>query len=33
MRYAHVLDEDVASAVEAVAKSRTNPRTTIKKVS
>ncbi|WP_398482286.1 tyrosine-type recombinase/integrase [Tardiphaga sp.] len=33
MRYAHVLDEDVASAVEAVAKSRKNPRTTIKKVS
>jgi integrase len=33
MRYAHVLDEDVASAVEAVAKSRKNPRTNIKKVS
>lgn len=32
LRYAHVLDEDVASAVEAVAKSRKNPRTTIKKV-
>lgn len=33
MRYAHVLDEDVASAVEAVVKSRKNPRTIIKKVS
>lgn len=33
MRYAHVLDEDVASAVEAVAKSRKKPRTNIKKVS
>lgn len=33
MRYAHVLDEDVASAVEAVARSRKNPRTNIRKVS
>ncbi len=33
MRYAHVLDEDVASAVEVIAMCRKNPRTTIKKVS
>ena len=33
LRYAHVLDEDVAAAVERVAKSRVNPRTTIKEVS
>jgi hypothetical protein len=31
MRYAHVLDEDVAAAVEAVANSRKNSRTTPKK--
>jgi integrase len=33
VRYAHVLDEDVASAVEAVAKSRNKSRTTVRKVS
>jgi integrase len=33
LRYAHVLDEDVAAAVEAVAKSRKKSRTTIRKVS
>ena len=33
LRYAHVLDEDVASAVEAVAKSRNKSRTTVRKVS
>jgi integrase len=33
LRYAHVLDEDVASAVEAVAKSREKSRGTIRKVS
>jgi integrase len=32
LRYAHVLDEDVASAVEAVAKSRNKSRTTVRKV-
>jgi integrase len=32
LRYAHVLDEDVAAAIERVAKSRTKPRTTIRKV-
>jgi integrase len=33
LRYAHVLDEDVADAVERVAKSRGKPRTYIRKVS
>lgn len=33
MRYAHVLDEDVASAIEDVAKSRKKSRTAIRKVS
>jgi integrase len=33
LRYAHVLDEDVAAAVEAIAKSRKKSRTTIRKVS
>jgi integrase len=33
MRYAHVLDEDVAAAVERVAKSREKSRTKIRKVS
>jgi integrase len=33
LRYVHVLDEDVATAVERVAKSRKNPRTTARKVS
>lgn len=32
LRYAHVLDEDIAAAVERVAKSRTKPRTSIRKV-
>jgi integrase len=32
LRYAHVLDEDVATAVERVAKSRKKSRTTIQKV-
>jgi integrase len=32
LRYAHVLDEDVASAVEAVAKSRKKSRTEIRKI-
>jgi integrase len=32
LRYAHVLDEDVAAAIERVAKSRTKSRTTIRKV-
>ena len=32
LRYAHVLDEDVASAVERVAKSRNKSRTTVRKV-
>ena len=32
LRYAHVLDEDVASAVERVAKSRKKSRTTVRKV-
>jgi integrase len=31
LRYAHVLDEDVASAVENVAKSRKKSRTTVRK--
>jgi integrase len=31
LRYAHVLDEDVASAIEDVAKSRNKSRTTIRK--
>jgi integrase len=30
MKYAHVLDEDVAAAVESVAKSRKNPRKTLR---
>ncbi len=33
LRYAHVLDEDVASAVEAVAKSRKKSQTTIREAS
>ncbi|WP_426442897.1 tyrosine-type recombinase/integrase [Bradyrhizobium genosp. P] len=33
MRYAHVLDEDVAAAVERVAKSRRNSRGPVRKVS
>lgn len=33
MRYAHVLDEDVAAAVEAIARSRNESRTAVKKVS
>lgn len=33
LRYAHVLDEDVAAAVEAIAKSRKKSRTTVRKVS
>jgi integrase len=33
LRYAHVLDEDVASAIEAVAKSREKSRGAIRKVS
>ncbi|MES2166553.1 MAG: site-specific integrase [Pseudomonadota bacterium] len=33
LRYAHVLDEDIAAAVERVAKSRKKPRTTVRKVS
>ncbi|MBA4033532.1 MAG: integrase [Bradyrhizobium sp.] len=32
LRYAHVLDEDIAAAVERVAKSRTNPRTRLREV-
>jgi site-specific recombinase XerD len=32
LRYAHVLDDDVADAIEAVAKSRTKPRTKLRKV-
>jgi integrase len=32
LRYAHVLDQDIAAAVERVAKSRRNPRTGIRKV-
>ena len=32
LRYAHVLDEDVAAAVERVAKSRKNPRTRLREV-
>ena len=32
LRYAHVLDEDVASAVERVAESRNKSRTTVRKV-
>jgi integrase len=32
LRYAHVLDEDVASAVERVAESRKKSRTTVRKV-
>ncbi len=32
LRYAHVLDEDVADAIERVAKSRAKPRATIRKV-
>ena len=32
LRYAHVLDEDVAAAVERVAKSRSTPRSTVRKV-
>lgn len=33
LRYAHVLDEDIAAAIERVAKSRTKSRTGIRKVS
>jgi integrase len=33
LRYAHVLDEDVAAAIEGVAKSRVKSRATIRKVS
>jgi integrase len=33
LRYAHVLDEDIATAVERVAKSRTKPRTKLREVS
>ncbi|MEO6842580.1 MAG: site-specific integrase [Bradyrhizobium sp.] len=33
MRYAHVLDEDVASAIERVAESRKKSRTTLREVS
>ncbi|MCP3400184.1 tyrosine-type recombinase/integrase [Bradyrhizobium sp. CCGB20] len=33
MRYAHVLDEDVAAAVERIAKSRKKSRTVVRKVS
>ena len=33
LRYAHVLDDDVASAVEAIAKSRGKPRAKIKEAS
>ena len=33
LRYAHVLDTDVATAVDAVAKSRTKSRSAIRKVS
>jgi integrase len=33
LRYAHVLDEDVAAAVERLAESRKNPRSTVRKVS
>ena len=33
LRYAHVLDEDVAAAVERVAESRKKSRTTVRKVS
>jgi integrase len=33
LRYAHVLDEEVAAGIEAVAKSRNKSRTTIRKVS
>jgi integrase len=33
LRYAHVLDEDVAAAVERVAKSRGKPRGIIRRVS
>jgi len=32
LRYAHVLDDDIAAAVERVAKSRTNPRTKLRRV-
>jgi hypothetical protein len=32
MRYAHVLDEDVAAAVERLAESRKNPRSKARKV-
>ena len=32
LRYAHVLDEDVAAAVERVAKSRTKSRTRLREV-
>jgi integrase len=33
LRYAHVLDDDVAAGIEKIAKSRTKPRTAIRKVS
>ena len=32
LKYAHVLDEDIAAAVERVAKSRSTPRSTVRKV-
>jgi integrase len=32
LRYAHVLDEDVAAAVEAVTEARKKSRTTVRKV-
>ena len=32
LRYAHVLDEDIAAAVERVAKSRTKSRTRLREV-
>jgi hypothetical protein len=33
LRYAHVLDEDVAAAIEDVAKSRKKSRTEVREVS
>jgi len=32
LRYAHVMDGDVANAIEAIAKSRNKSRTTARKV-
>ena len=32
LRYAHVLDEDIAAAIERVAKSRTKSRTRLQQV-